>query len=72
MWLDNNTTFSNYRSTSPQPGLNNHNALPLGICLRKALQLIWTIDHPVFHDGLAKSWDECCGFERTFFRRSVG
>ena len=31
-----------------------------------------TIDHPVFHDGLAKSWDECCGFERTFFRRSVG
>ena len=43
VWLDNNTTFSNYRSTSPQPGLNNHNPLPLGICLREALQLIWTL-----------------------------
>ena len=43
VWLDNNTTFSNYRSTSPQPGLNNHNPLPLGICLREALPLIWTL-----------------------------
>ena len=25
LWLDNTTTFTNYRSTPPQSGLNNHN-----------------------------------------------